>query len=83
MRTIHDEKPSFGDTDFDYDDEAAGGIYVYIYSVYLEECRKNLIKTPYYSAWFQPKTDGADFGKQGYHRKGHLKRSRMVQISAP
>ena len=24
-----------------------------------------------------------DFSKKGYHRKGHLKRSRMVQISAP
>ena len=28
---------------------------------------------------FQSKTDGADFGKQGYHWKEHLKRSRMAQ----
>ena len=31
---------------------------------------------------FWSKTDGADFGKQGYHRKEHLKRSRMVPFSA-
>ena len=31
---------------------------------------------------FRPKTDVADFGKQGYHRKGHFKGNRMVQISA-
>ena len=32
---------------------------------------------------FWPETETFDFGKKGYHRKGHLKRSRMVQISAP
>ena len=31
---------------------------------------------------FRPKTDGADFGKQGYHRKEHFKSSRMAQNSA-
>ena len=31
---------------------------------------------------FRPKSEWNDFGKQGYHRKGHLKRSTMVQISA-
>ena len=31
---------------------------------------------------FRPKTDGDDFGKQGYRRKELLKRSRMVQNSA-
>ena len=30
---------------------------------------------------FRQKTDGTKFGKQGYHRKQHLKRSRLVQIS--
>ena len=32
---------------------------------------------------FWPKSDRTNFGKQGYHRKEHLKRSRMAQISAP
>ena len=31
---------------------------------------------------FWPKSENFDFGKTGYHRKGYLKRSRMVQISA-
>ena len=33
--------------------------------------------------YFRPKTDGSESSKQWYHRKEHLKRSRMVQISAP
>ena len=32
---------------------------------------------------FWPKCEKFDFGKQGYHRKEHLKRSRMMPISAP
>ena len=32
---------------------------------------------------FRPKSEKFDFGKKGYHRKEHLKRSRMAQISAP
>ena len=41
---------------------------------------KNLIKTPDYSPWCFAKTER---NKIGYHRKGHLKRRRMAQISAP
>ena len=31
---------------------------------------------------FRPKSEKFDFGKTAYHRKGHLKRSRMAQISS-
>ena len=31
---------------------------------------------------FWPKSENFDFGKKGYHMKGHLKRNRMTQISA-
>ena len=31
---------------------------------------------------FRPKSENFDFGKTEYHRKGHLKRSRMAQNSA-
>ena len=39
---------------------------------------RNLITRP---NGFQPESEVFDFG-QGYHRKGHLKGNRMVQISA-
>ena len=46
-------------------------------------CTKNLVKKRLTVVQgFRPKTEQNDFGKQGYHRKEHLKRSRMVQISA-
>ena len=32
---------------------------------------------------FRPESENFDFGKNEYHRIGHLKRSRMVQFSAP
>ena len=42
------------------------------------------VKTPDYSPWFSARKGFFfDFGKKGYHLKGHLKGSRMVQISAP
>ena len=31
---------------------------------------------------FHPKSENFDFGDKSYHRKGHLKRSILVQISA-
>ena len=31
---------------------------------------------------FWPKSEKFDFGKKGYHMKGHLKRNTMTQISA-
>ena len=31
---------------------------------------------------FWPESEIVNFGQKGYHMKGHLKRSRMVQISA-
>ena len=32
---------------------------------------------------FRPESENFDSSKKGYHLKGHLKRSRMVQILAP
>ena len=44
--------------------------------------RKIPVKTPYHG--FRLKSEQFDFGKKkGYHRKAHLKSSRMTQISAP
>ena len=31
---------------------------------------------------FRPESENFNFGQKGYHMKGHLKRNRMVQISA-
>ena len=48
-----------------------------------------LFGTPKIKPWtivhgFWPETEKFDFSpKKGYHMKGHLKRSRMAQISAP
>ena len=39
-----------------------------------------IIKTLVHGFW--PKSENFDFDQKRYHRKGHLKRSRMAQISA-
>ena len=47
----------------------------------------NFFWTPKIKPWtivhgFRPGNENFDFGKKSNHRKGYLKRSRMVQISA-
>ena len=39
------------------------------------------VKTPVHG--FRPESENFNFRKKGYHRKGHLKRSILAQISAP